>query len=54
MVLDFDRFSRSEFVAEVLVPLGDLGDLHEGVTICEELMLQQKIVVRIGRSNSGN
>ena len=46
MVLDFDRFSRSEFVAEVLVPLGNLGDLREGVTICEELVLQQKVMVR--------
>ena len=46
VVLDFDRFSRSEFVAEVLVPLGDLGDLREGVTICEELVLQQKVMVR--------
>ena len=46
VVLDFDRFSRSEFVAEVLVPLGDLGDLREGVTICEDLMLQQKVTVR--------
>ncbi len=50
VVLDFDRFSRSEFVAEVLVPLGDLGDLREGVTICEELMLQQKVMVRDGGS----
>ncbi|XP_028411384.1 synaptotagmin-4-like isoform X2 [Dendronephthya gigantea] len=45
VVLDFDRFSRSEFVAEVLVPLGDLGDLREGVTICKELMLQQKVML---------
>ena len=45
VVLDFDRFSRSEFVAEVVVHLGVLGDLQEGVTICEELMLQQKVMV---------
>lgn len=50
VVLEFDRFSRSEFVAEVLVPLGDLGDLREGVRICQELMLQQKVMVRQGSS----
>ena len=49
VVLDFDRFSRSEFVAEVLVTLGDLEDLNEGVIICEELKLQQKVTVRKGK-----
>ena len=46
VVLDFDRFSRSEFVAEVLVTLGELENLKEGVIICEELKLQQKVTVR--------
>lgn len=55
VVLDFDRFSRSEFVAEVLVSLGDLGDLRAGVRICEELMLQQKVMVSMGmRGNLGS
>ena len=52
VVLDFDRFSRSEFVAEVLVTLGDLEDLNEGVIICEELKLQQKVTVRKGKERS--
>ena len=46
VVLDFDRFSRSEFVAEVLITLGDLENLNDGVTVCEDLILQQKVMVR--------
>ena len=45
VVLDFDRFSRSEFVAEVLVSLGELENLSGGVTVCEDLMAQQKVMV---------
>lgn len=45
VVLDFDRFSRSEFVAEALVSLGDLENLSDGITVCEDLIPQQKLML---------
>lgn len=45
VVLDFDRFSRSEFVAEVVVILGELEGLSNGVTICKDLVPQPEVMV---------
>ena len=37
VVLDYDRFSRSDFVAEVMFPLADV-DLEEGATLSRHLV----------------
>ena len=46
VVLDYDRFSRTEFVAEMMISLGEL-DLKEGATVCQQLMTQRRSIVRL-------
>ncbi|XP_031560463.1 synaptotagmin-7-like [Actinia tenebrosa] len=40
VVLDYDRFSRSEFIADVLVPLSEIN-VEEGETILRKLVSQE-------------